>query len=81
MRGVGVINAPDAQFRPLSVTVTISVLLQLGCVAEVNVNYTFTAITPIIGTLVGPIAMTNTTRLPVERVYCVLPQDAPCNYP
>jgi Flp pilus assembly protein TadG len=55
--------------------------LQIGCVAEVTVGYTFSAITPIIGALVGPITMTNTTRLPVERVYCAVPQDAPCNYP
>lgn len=55
--------------------------LQLGCVAEVTVNYTFSAITPIIGSLVSDINMTNTTRFPVERVYCAVPQDAPCNYP
>ncbi len=38
----------------------------LGCVAEVTTRYRFAAITPIIGSLVGPIDMSATTQLPIE---------------
>jgi len=38
----------------------------LGCIAEVTVQYEFTAITPIIGSLIGPIDLAATTQLPIE---------------
>lgn len=38
----------------------------LGCVAEVTVNYEYTAITPIIGSFIGPIDLSATTQLPIE---------------
>lgn len=37
-----------------------------GCVAIVRVKYTFTAITPIIGNLIGSIPMTSTTQQTIE---------------
>lgn len=39
----------------------------IGCVAEVSVPYSYTAITPIIGQLIGPISMSSTVRIPIER--------------
>jgi len=39
----------------------------IGCVAEVTVPYSYGAITPIIGQLVGPISMSSTVRIPIER--------------
>lgn len=41
----------------------------IGCLAEVTVTYTFAAITPVVGTIVGPVTMSSTARLPVERTY------------
>lgn len=38
----------------------------LGCVAEVTVHYDFRAITPIIGSIIGPIDLVATTQLPIE---------------
>jgi hypothetical protein len=38
----------------------------LGCIAEVTVHYDFTAITPIIGSVIGPIDLAATTQLPIE---------------
>jgi len=35
----------------------------------VRVRTTFTAITPVIGQLVGPITLSSTARLPIERAY------------
>jgi Flp pilus assembly protein TadG len=37
-----------------------------GCVAVVTVKYTFNAITPIIGNLIGTIPMTSTTKQEIE---------------
>jgi Flp pilus assembly protein TadG len=40
-----------------------------GCIAVVKVQYTWTAITPVIGKFIGPVTLTNTTEMPVERAY------------
>ena len=38
----------------------------LGCIAEVTVHYKYTAITPIIGSVVGAIDLRASTQLPIE---------------
>jgi Flp pilus assembly protein TadG len=40
----------------------------LGCVAVINVKTTFTALTPVIGTIVGPIPITAETKQIIEFV-------------
>ncbi len=42
---------------------------QLGCVAVVEVQFAWTAITPIIGNIVGPVTVTSRSRMPIERIY------------
>lgn len=42
---------------------------KLGCVAEVTVEFDWQAITPIIGSFLGPVTVTTETRMPIERVY------------
>jgi Flp pilus assembly protein TadG len=39
----------------------------LGCVAEVRVQYQFQAITPVIGSLIGPITLSSVTQIPIEN--------------
>jgi Flp pilus assembly protein TadG len=39
----------------------------LGCIAQVQVSYTFTPITPVIGQLVGSLNLSATTQIPIER--------------
>jgi Flp pilus assembly protein TadG len=41
----------------------------VGCVAEVRVQYLFKAVTPVIGNIIGPITLSSTTQIPVERSY------------
>jgi Flp pilus assembly protein TadG len=41
----------------------------IGYLAEVRVNATFTPITPIISNFIGPLPLTSTARLPLERAY------------
>ena len=39
------------------------------CEVEVSVSYDYVAATPIIGAIVGPITVSSTTRLPIERLH------------
>ena len=41
----------------------------IGCTASVTVTHQWRAITPIIGSLVGPIDLESTTDMPIERVF------------
>lgn len=43
--------------------------LHIGCIASVTVTYRWSAITPVIGQIVGPIAMGSTSEIPIERVF------------
>lgn len=40
---------------------------EIGCVAQVRIQYDYTAATPIIGTIVGTISMEAVTNQPIER--------------
>jgi len=41
---------------------------KIGCVVTVTVEYDWRPITPIIGTVVGPISLSATTSMPLENV-------------
>jgi len=41
--------------------------LEVGCPISVRVQYQFSAITPIIGRIIGPLTVGSTTELPIER--------------
>ena len=40
-----------------------------GCIAVIKVHYQWSALTPIIGNIVGPIALNSTAEMPVERAF------------
>jgi Flp pilus assembly protein TadG len=42
---------------------------QLGCVTHVEVTFAWSAITPVIGSIVGPITVTADSQMPIERIY------------
>ncbi len=48
----------------------------VGCLVDVTVTYQYSAATPLIGDLIGPITITSTTTMPIERV-CPDPPDLP----
>ena len=48
----------------------------IGCIAAVTVTATYQALTPIIGQILGPIDVSATTKMPIERV-CTNPTTAP----
>jgi Flp pilus assembly protein TadG len=41
----------------------------LGCVAQVEARFSWRAITPIVGNILGPITVSTETRMPIERIY------------
>lgn len=47
-----------------------------GSIAMVRVTGQFEALTPIIGQIIGPVSLTSTSEIPVERP-CTNPQPAP----
>jgi Flp pilus assembly protein TadG len=50
--------------------------LAMGCIAVVTVTGQFQALTPVIGQIIGPLAVSSTTKIPVERV-CSNPPPPP----
>lgn len=58
---------------PAEIDVTFSipdcVAVQVGCTAQVQVDHRWMAITPIIGNLIGPIPLSSTTEMKVERAF------------
>jgi Flp pilus assembly protein TadG len=54
---------------PPSTSLDCSPSPNVGCIAQVTVTYTYTPSTPVIGSLIGAIAMSSTSELPVERVF------------
>ncbi len=50
--------------------------MSIGCLAVVTVTGHFQPLTPIIGQLMGPVTLTSTSKLPIERV-CSNPPPSP----
>lgn len=51
-------------------------VLSIGCIAIVKVTGQFQPLTPVIGQLIGPVSLTSTAKIPVERV-CTNPPPFP----
>ncbi len=43
--------------------------LEVGCLVRIQVTFDWTAITPVVGNVLGPITVTTETTMPIERVY------------
>src|SRR5919108_4705909 len=58
---------------PTEIDVTFSITdcgpVLVGCTAQVQVDHEWTAITPIVGNLIGPIQLSSTTEMKVERAF------------
>ena len=54
---------------PPGTTLSCSPYLNVGCLVTVTVAAKFTPITPVAGILIGPIDMTSTSSLPLERLF------------
>lgn len=82
--GCAVSSGVGASIAPADVTVayrdptdtTACASLSIGCVAVVTVNAQWQPLTPIIGQIIGPITVSSTSKIPIERV-CSNPPPAP----
>jgi Flp pilus assembly protein TadG len=60
----------DVEYNaPPDVTYTCAPTLRVGCLATVTVRYTYRATTPIIGDILGPVALESVSEMPIERVF------------
>jgi Flp pilus assembly protein TadG len=51
-------------------------IVTIGCLAVVQVTADFQALTPVIGQLIGPVSVSSTSKVPIERV-CTNPPPSP----
>jgi TadE-like protein len=54
---------------PPGVVLSCSPTIHVGCIATVTVISQYVPITPVAGSLIGPITMSATSSMPVERVF------------
>jgi Flp pilus assembly protein TadG len=67
--GITTANVSVSYTPPASTTLSCSPVLHVGCLAAVTVTYQYTPSTPFVSSLIGPISMTQTSEMPVERVF------------
>lgn len=67
--GLGTANVAVSYAPPPSTTLTCEPVLHVGCIASVTVTYQYSVSTPFVNKLIGPILMSQTSEMPVERVF------------
>lgn len=67
--GIKTANVAVSYAAPPGTTLSCNPTLHVGCIATVTVNYNFTVATPFINLLIGPIAMSQSSSMPIERVF------------
>jgi Flp pilus assembly protein TadG len=70
--GVLGVDAGDVSLSfaaPAGTTLSCAPTLRVGCIATVTVAYEFTPVTPLVSSVIGPISMTATSQMPIERVF------------
>jgi Flp pilus assembly protein TadG len=60
----------DVKFCDLAgTTCTTTKPTDLDAFVKVQVSYSWTAITPVVGNIIGPVTVTAVSQMPIERVY------------
>jgi Flp pilus assembly protein TadG len=54
---------------PPGVNLECTTKLNLGCIVTVTVHDMYTPITPVAGSIIGPIPMSATSEMPIERLF------------
>ena len=67
--GISTSNVSVAYAAPPGTTLDCDPTLHVGCIATVTVTYDFSVSTPFVSLLIGPIAMTQSSSMPIERVF------------
>jgi Flp pilus assembly protein TadG len=68
---IGLTNADIAVAYepPPDTTLDCDPTLHVGCIAVVTITYHFTLTTPFVSNLIGPFTMSQTSEMPIERVF------------
>ena len=67
--GVQAGDVSIAYSTPVGTNLTCAPHLNVGCIVTVTVTAKFTPITPVAGVLIGPIDMSSTSEMPLERLF------------
>jgi Flp pilus assembly protein TadG len=67
--GITTSNVTVAYTAPPDTTLDCDPTLHVGCIAAVTVTYNFTLTTPFVSKLIGPFTMSQTSQMPIERVF------------
>lgn len=67
--GLSTANVSVSYATPPGTTLSCSPDLHIGCLAAITVSYNFTLATPFVSALIGPISMSQTSEMPIERVF------------
>lgn len=67
--GLTTSNVAISYVAPPGTTLDCDPTLHIGCIAAVTVSYHFTLTTPFVSTLIGPFTMSQTSEMPIERVF------------
>jgi hypothetical protein len=67
--GITTANVAVSFAAPPGTTLICSPTLHVGCIASVTVTYNYSVATPFVNKLIGPMTMSQTSQMPVERVF------------
>lgn len=67
--GINTSNVSVSYAPPPDTTLTCSPVLHVGCIVSVTVTYQYSVSTPFVSMLIGPMTMSQTSQMPVERVF------------
>ena len=67
--GVSNADVTISYAAPPGVNLECTSRLNVGCIASVTVTNQYTPITPVAGSIIGPITMTATSEMPIERLF------------
>jgi len=67
--GITAANISVSYAPPPSTSLSCDPTLHVGCIASVTVTYHYAVSTPFVSMLIGPFTMTQTSQMPIERVF------------
>lgn len=67
--GITTSNVSVSYLSPPSTTLSCAPTLHVGCLASVTVTYNYSIATPFVSLLIGPFTMSQTSQMPLERVF------------
>ena len=67
--GVTAADVTASYAAPPGVTLDCTSVRNVGCIVTITVTSRYVPITPVAGSLIGPITMTATSEMPIERTF------------